>query len=139
MTEYTSDVKTVPFSQERVYTVLSNMSNLEKIKDKIPADKISNFSFDNDSCSFSINPVGKVRFLIVEREFPQTIKLVADPSPVEITMWIQLKETQENETKLKLTVRADLNSFIKPLLSKPLQEGINKIADVLTAIPYNQF
>jgi hypothetical protein len=57
---------------------------------------------------------------------------------MEITLWIQLKETQENETKMKLTLRADLNPFLKPMLSKPLQEGVNKVADMLATIPYNQ-
>ncbi|MDR2086256.1 MAG: SRPBCC family protein [Dysgonamonadaceae bacterium] len=138
MSEFISEIKTIPFSQEKVYDVLSNMSNLEKIQNRIPEDKITNFSFDTDSCSFSVNPVGKVRFSIVERDPPKTIKLTADQSPVAITMWIQLKESQENETKMKLTVQADLNPFLKPMLSKPLQDGINKVADVLATIPYDQ-
>jgi hypothetical protein len=137
MTEFTSEVKTIPFPNEKVYAVLSDMSNLEKLKDQIPEDKITGFTFDSDSCSFSVNPVGPVRFSIIEREPPKTVKLIADQSPVEITLWIQLKETQENETKMKLTVRANLNFFLKPLLSKPLQDGINKVADALATIPYN--
>jgi carbon monoxide dehydrogenase subunit G len=51
-------------------------------------------------------------------------------------MWVQLKETAEQETKMKLTIKADLNPFLKPMVSKPLQEGINKIADVLANIQY---
>ena len=51
-------------------------------------------------------------------------------------MWIQLKESAEDETKLKLTVKADLNVFIKPMVSKPLQEGLDKIAEMLTVLPY---
>jgi carbon monoxide dehydrogenase subunit G len=137
MTEFTSEVKTIPSPQEKVYAVLSDMSNLEKVKDRIPEDKITGFSFDGDSCSFSVKPAGRVRFSIIEREPPKTVKLTADQSPVEITLWIQLKETQENETKMKLTVQANLNPFLKPLLSKPLQDGINKVADVLATIPYN--
>jgi hypothetical protein len=137
MTEFTSEVKTLPYSQEEVYAMLSNMANLEKAKDKIPSDKITDFSFDNDSCSFSVSPVGKISFSIIEREPPKTIKLTTDQSPVEVNMWIQLKETQANETKMKLTLRAQLNPFLKPMLSKPLQEGINKIADVLANIEYN--
>jgi hypothetical protein len=138
MTDFTSEVKTISFPQEKVYAVLSNMANLEKVKDRIPDNKITDFSFDNDSCSFSVNPVGKVRFSIVEREPPKTVKLTADQLPMEITLWIQLKESQENETKMKLTLRAGLNPFLKPMLSKPLQEGVNKVADTLATIPYNQ-
>ncbi|MDR0506438.1 MAG: SRPBCC family protein [Dysgonamonadaceae bacterium] len=136
MTEFVSEIKTVYYSQETIYRVLSNMSNLEKVRDKIPSDKIKDLSFDEDSCSFSIDPVGKLRFMIIEREPYKTVKLTADKAPIDVYMWIQLKETQENETKMKLTVKAQLNPFLKPMLSKPLQEGINKIADILAKIPY---
>ena len=139
MTEFVSEIKTIPYFQEKVYTILSDMNNLEKIKDKIPQDKISDFSFDKDSCSFSINPIGNVRISIIDREPSKTIKLTTDQSPIEINMWIQLIESQESETKMKLTVKANLNPFMKPMLSKPLQEGVDKIATMLATIPYDEF
>jgi carbon monoxide dehydrogenase subunit G len=138
MTEFVSEVKTILYPQEKVFGVLSNMTNIEKVKDRIPVDKVQDFSFDADSCSFSVDPVGKVRFSIIEREPPKTIKFTADQSPIGVNLWIQLKEGQENETKMKLTVRADLNPFIKPMVSKPLQDGIDKIAGMLAAIPYDE-
>jgi carbon monoxide dehydrogenase subunit G len=138
MTEFVSQTKTLPYNEEEVYTVLSDLSNLERVKEKIPADKIQDVTFDRDSCSFSINPVGKVRFSIVDREPFKTIKFTADESPVEVSLWIQLKQIEENDTKMKVTVRAELNPFLKPMLSKPLQEGVDKIADVLAAIQYNE-
>ena len=139
MTEFVSEIKTIPHLQEKVYAILSDMNNLEKIKDKIPQDKIADFSFDKDSCSFSVNPIGKIHISIIDREPANTIKLTADQSPVEINMWIQLKESQENETKMKLTVKANLSMFMKPMLSKPLQEGVDKIATMLATIPYDEF
>ena len=136
MTEFISEIKTIPYGNRIVYETLADFNNLEKLKDRIPADKIEDFTFDSDSCSFSVNPVGKVRFSIIEREPQKTIKLTTDQLPMGLTMWVQLKETAEQETKMKLTIRADLNPFLKPMLSKPLQEGINKIADVLANIQY---
>ena len=136
MTEFVSEIKTIPSGNRVVYETLADLNNLEKLKNCIPSDKIENFTFDSDSCSFSIHPVGKVRFSIVNREPLKTIKLIADPSPMEVNIWIQLKETGERETKMKLTIKADLNPFLKPMLSQPLQEGINQIADVLASIPY---
>lgn len=136
MTEFVSQIKTLQYNEEEVYTVLSDLSNLERMKDKIPADKIQDMNFDRDSCSFSVSPVGKVKFSIIDREPFKTIKFAADESPVEVTLWIQLKQVGENDTKMKLTVKAELNPFLKPMLSKPLQEGVDKIADVLAAIQY---
>jgi len=136
MTEFVSDIKTIPFGNQIVFDTLSDLNNLENLKNRIPSDKIQDFTFDSDSCSFSIQPVGKIRFCIIDREPLKTIKLAADQSPVEVTMWIQLKETGEQETKMKLTIKAGLNPFIKPMISKPLQDGINQIADILANIPY---
>ena len=138
MTEFVSEIKTIPYNEADVFTMLSDLSNLERMKDKIPQEKISDFSFDKDSCSFSVNPVGKIKFSIVEREPNKTVKFKAEDSPVDVTLWVQLKQVDENDTKMKLTIKAELNPFIKPMVSKPIQEGINKVADVLAAIPYRQ-
>jgi hypothetical protein len=136
MTEFTSEIKTLPHNQQTIYEVLSDMDNLEKIKDKIPTDKVQDFTFDRDSCSFSVSPIGKLKISIIDREPPKTIKFAADQAPVDVNMWIQLVPVTENETKMKLTVKANLNPFLKPMLSKPLQEGIDKVAAILTALPY---
>lgn len=136
MTEFISEIKSIPYDEQLIFNILSDLNNLEEVKDKIPSDKIENFSFDRDSCSFSISPVGQIRFLIVEREPVKTIKFTADQSPVELNFWIQLKQVAERDTRMKLTLKANLNPFLKPMLSKPLQEGVNKVADVLAAIQY---
>ena len=136
MTEFTSETKTIPYNETDIFNTLSDLNNLERMKEKIPQDKISDFSFDKDSCSFSVNPVGKIRFSIVDREPNNIIKFKADESPVDVSLWIQLKQLTENDTEMELSIKAELNPFIKPMVSKPIQEGINKIADILAAIPY---
>jgi len=136
MTDFISDIKTIPYENGIVYEALSDLNNLEKVRNRIPSDKIGDFTFDDNYCSFSIQPVGKIHFSIVDREPLKTIKFAVDRSLVDATMWIQLKNTGERETKMKLTIRADLNPFIKPMISKPLQDGINQIADMLAKIPY---
>jgi len=138
MTEFVSDIKTIPYGNRLVFETLSNMNNLEKLRHRIPSDKIEDFAFDNDSCTFSVHPVGKVHFSIVDREPHKTIKLTANQSSMEVFMWIQLKATGEQETKMKLTLRAEFNPFLKLMISQPLKEGINQIADILAAIPYDE-
>jgi carbon monoxide dehydrogenase subunit G len=136
MTEFASEIKQLPYSEETIFEVLSDLNNLEKIRDQIPMDKIKDFSFDKDSCTFHISPVGNVRFSVVEREPNKMIKFVADQSPVGVYLWIQLKEVGLQDTRMKLTVKAELNPFLKPMLSGPLQKGLDKIADVLASVPY---
>lgn len=138
MTEFTSEIKTIPHGVGDVYAVLSDLTNLELVKDKIPADKVKNFSFDKDSCTLNVSPVGDIKFQIVDRQENDTIKFQGMQLPMELYMWIQMKESGEKETKLKLTVKADLNVFLKPMVSKPLSEGLEKISEMLVSLPYDQ-
>ena len=136
MTEFVSEVKTIPHDEDRIFTMLSDLSNLERIKDRLPQDQIQDFEFDSDSCSFAVAPVGKITFRIVEREPNKTIKFETTNSPVPLFLWIQLKQVAPEDTKLKMTIKADLNPFIKPMVSKPLQDALDKIAVVIASLPY---
>jgi len=136
MTDFVSEVKTIPHNDYRIFAMLSDLSNLEQIKVRITQDYITDFEFDSDSCSFNVAPVGKITFQIVEREPNKTLKFATTNSPVPLFLWIQLVRAEENDTKLKLTARADLNPFIKPMVAKPLQDAVDKISDVLVNLPY---
>ena len=40
MSNFESSVKVIPYSQEHVYNKLSDLSNLEAVKDRLPKDKV---------------------------------------------------------------------------------------------------
>jgi len=136
MTEFTSEIKTIPYNDERIFSMLSDLSNLERVKDRIPREHIKEFSFDSDSCHIEISPIGKVVFQIINREPFKTIKFETSNSPIPLLLWIQLKQATDNVTNMKLTVRAELNPLIKTMVSKQVQEGIDKIAEMLANLPY---
>ena len=138
MTEFTSDIKTIPHNDWEVFRVLSDLSKLELVKDKIPEDKIKDFKYDTDSVSFRVDPVGEVRFNVVEREPSKLVKFKSENLPFETFLWIQLVQKDEKDTKMKITLRADLNPIIKGMVSKPLKEGMSKIADVIAGLPYDE-
>lgn len=138
MTEFVSEVKTIPYNDDQIFAMLSDLSNLERVKDRIPQDKIKEFSFDSDSCSITVDPVGSVTFQIVEREPNKTIKFSTTNSPIPLLMWIQLKQVDDNDTRMKMTVRAELNPFIKSMVSKPLQEAVEKISEIIARLPYEE-
>ena len=138
MAEFTSEIKTIPYSDVEIYSVLSDLSNLELAKEHLPEDKIKNLSFDSDSCTVHVDPIGPVRFVVVSREPNSTIKFEAEKLPIDLNMWIQLKSSGEKEAKMKLTIKADLNPFLKPMVSKPLQQGLDKVADILSDLPYDE-
>lgn len=124
MSQFESSVKQIPFSQERVYAKLSDLSNLESMKDRIPQDKVKDISFDSDTLTFSVDPVGKITLQVIEREPFKCIKFETTQSPLPFNLWIQLVPDSEQGCKMKLTIRVDINPFMKAMVQKPLQEGI---------------
>ena len=136
MTKFESTVKVIPYSQERVYEKLSDLSNLEALKDRLPEDKVKDISFDSDTLSFSVAPVGQLTLKIVEREPSKCIKFETTKSPLPFNLWIQLVATTDEECKLKATIGMELNPFMKAMVQKPLQEGLEKMVDMLAMIQY---
>lgn len=136
MAQFESSVKQIPYPQQSVYSMLSDLSNIERVKDRLPEDKLKDISFDSDSISVNNSPVGTISMRIVEREEPKTIKFESVNSPMTFNFWIQLLPTSDTASKMKLTIKADIPIFLKGMVSKPLQEAIEKIADALAMIPY---
>ncbi|MBR6189239.1 MAG: SRPBCC family protein [Prevotella sp.] len=136
MTSFESKVKVVPYPQEAVYRNISDLSNLERIRDRIPGDKIQDFSFDTDNVTINVPPVGTVSMRIVEREEPKCVKFEAVQSPMPFNLWIQMLPIDANTSKMKVTVKADIPFMLKGLVSGPLQDGVDKVADALALIPY---
>ena len=135
MTTIESSIRQIDYPQQAVYNMLSDLSNIEKVRDKIPEDKVRDLTFDSDSISVS-TPMGGVRLVIVDREEPKTIKFETRESPLPFNFWIQILAVSEAVSKIKLTIKAELNPFIGGMVKKPLQEGIEKIADALQLIRY---
>ena len=150
MSTFESSIRQIPYPQQNVYEKLSDLSNLEKLKeryelmkDSMPedarkqAEAIKDLQFDSDSMSVNVPPVGNIKLRIVNREEPKCIKFETEQSPIPFNFWIQLLPVTSTTCKMKLTIKAELNMFIKQIVKKPLQEGIEKIADVLQMVQYN--
>ena len=148
MTKFESSIKQIPHSQQSVSRMLNDLNNVQRLKDRFPEgstgnadmdkvkDKLQSLSFDHDSLSVSVAPVGQISMRIIERDEPKTIKFESDNSPLSFNFWIQILPVTETSSKMKLTIDADIPFFAKGMVSKPLQEGIEKIADALAMIPF---
>lgn len=138
MTEYISEIKKIPHTDEDVFRVLSDLRNLDQVGNLLPADKISDFTFDADTVSFRVDPVGKVTFHVVEREPNKLVKFKSEKLPFDIFLWVQLVGKPKSDTHLRVTVKADLNPFIKGMVDKPMREVVEKLSDALTRLPYDR-
>ncbi len=134
-TKFESSIRQINYPQQSVYDMLSDLSHIEKVKDRLPEDKLKDVQFDSDSISIQ-SPMGAIRLCIIERDTPKCIKFETEQSPIPFYFWIQILPVTETSSKMKLTIKAELNPFIKGMVQKPLQEGIEKLADALQMIKY---
>ena len=136
MSTFESSIKQIPYPQSAVYRNLSDLSNLERVRDRVPEDKVKDFTFDRDSVTISVDPVGQITLRICEREEPKCLKFETAQSPLPFNLWIQILPVTDTTSKMKLTLKADIPFMLKGMVSGPLEDGLEKIADALAQVPY---
>ena len=136
MSKFESSIKQIPYPVENVYRNISDLNNLARVRDRVPEDKVKDFTFDQDSVSLNVAPVGQLKLRICEREEGKCVKFETEQSPIPFNVWIQVLPVTAESSKMKVTVKADIPFMLKGMVSGPLQDGVEKIADALSQIPY---
>ena len=139
-TKYESKITSAPCSAEQIYRVLSNMENLERVRDMIPQDKVQEMEIEPERVRMKVDGLGqKITIAIVDRIENDTIKFGAEGIPMQANFWIQLRELSPFDTRIKLTIKADIPMMFKFMLDKKMQEGLDQAADMLARFPYAQW
>lgn len=139
-TEYKSQITTAPVAAKDIYSVLSNLSNLERVRDLIPQDKVQELDITPDAIRVKVDGLAqKFCIRIVDKIENDTIKFGADNLPLEMNFWIQLKEVEPEQTKIRLTLKADIPFMFKMMLDSKIQKGLDDAANMLTQFPYKQW
>ena len=136
MSKFESSIKQIPYPVEDVYRNISDLSNLERVRDRVPQEKLQDFQFDSDSVQVSVAPIGTIKLRICEREENKCVKFETEQSPLAFNLWIQVLPVTATESKMKVTVKADIPFMLKGMVSGPLQDGVEKIAEALAQIPF---
>lgn len=135
--KYESAVTKVVASAAQVYGVFSNLKNLERVKDLIPKDKVQELEIGEESVRMKVDGLGqKITILIVDKTENEVIKYGAEGIPMEMNFWIQMKEVAPMDTRIKLTLKADIPMMFKMMLDKKIQQGIDQAAAMIAQFPY---
>lgn len=138
--KYESKIQSIPAPVDKVFPVLSNLKNLERVRELIPADKVQEMEITEDTVKFKVDGLAqKIAIRIVDKVENDTIKFGLDNMPMSANFWIQLKEVAPNDTRVKLTVKADIPIFFRMMIEKKLQQGIDDAAVMLTQFPYTNW
>ena len=140
MTTFESTIKQVQASQKAVYAKLSDLNNLAKVKDRLPEHKVKNMTFDTDTLSMQAPPIGTITLKIVAREPESCITFGTTSSPLPFDLQIHISPVSETESQLQLVINMEVNPFIKNMIQRPLQDGLEKMAgsETLGEIRSNQ-
>lgn len=157
LTKFESAVKPLSHPQQTVYGWLSDLRHIEALREKLndPAvlqqlgervpgtdaeslrQQLETMTLSEDTVTMD-SPLGKVTLRIVEREAPKCVKLEAEGSPLPLTLWVQVLPVADGGSKMRVTLGAEVNVFMKAMVSKPLQQAVDGIADLLASLPYGE-
>lgn len=138
--KYESKIESIPAPVAHVYPVLSDLSSLERVRDLIPQDKVKELEISPDAVKMKIDGLGqKITLRVMDRIENDTIKFGLDNMPLEMNCWIQLKEVAPNDTRVKLTIKADIPLMFRMMFEKKIQKGLDDAAKMLTQFPYSQW
>lgn len=113
----------------QIYTVLSDFSNFTPIV----KDKVENWQADADSCSFKVQGF-TVGLRIVERVENSSIKVEGqDGSPFDFTFWLQMKEVDQNDTRIRLVLHIKLNMMMKMMIGGKIQQALDQMVDQMSS------
>jgi carbon monoxide dehydrogenase subunit G len=136
-TKYESKIVSSTSSAAQIYNVLSNLKNIERVKDLIPKDKIQEMEISEDQIRIKVDGLGqKLTIAIIERVENDMIKFGLEGIPMQANLWIQLKEIADSDTRIKLTIKADIPMMFKIMIGNKLQQGLDQAADMLAQFPY---
>lgn len=136
-TKYESKIVSSTASAEQIYRVFSNLKNVERVKDLIPKDKIQEMEISEDQIRIKVDGLGqKITIGIVDRIENDTIKFGLEGIPMDANFWVQLKQLSDNDTRIKLTLKADIPMMFKMMIGNKLQQGLDQAAEMLAQFPY---
>lgn len=156
MAKYESSVKELPYSQRNVYEKLSDLSNLNSLRERMddPAlaeqvgDKVKKEDVEKalsqlksmkatpDELTIELPTLGEMQMRVVERTPDKCVKFQSVKSPIPFTFWIQVVPHGEAISKLRLTIDLSLNPFLRMMAEKPVKQGLEQLANMLAMIPY---
>lgn len=123
---------------ETIYSFICDFRNFKNI---VPQDKISDWHADEDSCSFKVDPVGKMGMKIFEKEPSKLIKIKSDPSASQynFTMWVQINEAGPLDSRIKITLQPEISKMLIPMVKGPLKQFVDSLVEKMETFDFANF
>ena len=135
MTRIESKIGVVKQPAEKIFNFISNFNNFNQL---IPEDKVKDFESTSDTCRFKVEGIGQAGLRIIEKEPHKLIKISSDEETTfDLLLWIQIKEIEPGDSRLKITTEVNLNPMMATMVRKPLKNFIDTLIDQAEKINYD--
>ncbi len=126
MTEkYESKQARVRRPAAEIYAALSDFNNFTPLV----AGKVDDWMVEGDTVSFRVKGFA-VALAMTEKIPAELIKIEAkDSSPFGFTFWVQMKQVAPDDTRIRLTLHAEMNMMIKMMVGSKIQPALDGLAD----------
>lgn len=134
MAAYNGKPYKVALGRNEIYSRLSDLSQLSARMDEVPADlrqQLGTINFpDSETLAFTAPGVGEMKFRIVERKEPESVRFLADTGLMPINVTIHLKEIEPDATEVSATIEAEIPMMLRPLIGGKLQEAADRFGEM---------
>ena len=125
MEKYESKQHQIRRPAEQVYAIISDFRNFT------PAvqGRVEDWHAEESECSFRVKGVS-VRLRMVDKEPGNFVKISGDEhSPLDFTMWVQLKQVADYDTRMRMVLHIKLNMVMKMMIGSKLKDGLDQMAE----------
>lgn len=123
-----SKIGKAAYPDQDIYSFITDFNNFREL---IPGDKVSKWESSEDQCSFQVDPVGSIGLQIIEKTPCSLVKMesLRSYSNHQFTIWIQLKQVGEKDTRVKITIEPQVNKMILSMIKMPLKKFVDGLID----------
>lgn len=115
-------------SAEEVFNFLSDFNNFKSL---LP-QQVEGWQSTTDTCSFTVKGLASIALKITEKKPFEKITINAvDGTPLDFTMLFIIDKKSDASCYFMIDFLAEANSFMTMMVSKPLQNFVNVLAQKL--------
>ncbi len=133
MATFTSPATTIDSSAQAVVEKFGDLTRLKEVIEKIPAAeraKIGDLDITSHAIIMQTAQVGAITLRVTERT-PSGIKLVAEGSPVPMSLSVNVKPLTPESCELVASMDVDIPVSLKPMVGGTLQKAVDQLGALM--------
>ncbi|MCK9303066.1 MAG: hypothetical protein PHU62_01285 [Bacteroidales bacterium] len=130
MKHFSTKQLSVKQSAEVIYNKFSDFNNF---KDMLPVEKMDHFDCTASTCKFTLKGMPEICLNIIENIPDQKVVYATqDQKPIDIRLGFDIDKTGTETSEITLYIDADIDGVTAMMLSKPLQNMLDKMAEKIS-------